>query len=241
MVINSSEKRRYAMLDTLLEAEQADQMDEAGIREEVDTFMFEGYDTTSSGLMFCFFTIGSHQDVQHKIHAEICEIVDSHCGGDRTALGIHHYSRMQYMDQVIKETFRLYPPVPYISRNLSAPVDVGDVTLPADTQVHLMIYNLHRDPAQFDDPERFDPDRFEPERAERRHPFAYVPFSAGTRNCIGQKYALLEIKVLLTQLLLTYRLETVTQLAELALRMDMVLRTEKPIRVRFLTREIGTG
>lgn len=80
---------------------------------------------------------------------------------------------------------RLYPPVPYISRQIQESVDLGHVVLPAGTQIHIFIYNLHRDAEQFPEPNKFDADRFLPENAETRHPFAYIPFSAGPRNCIG--------------------------------------------------------
>lgn len=228
------------MLDTLLEAEAEGQIDTAGVQEEVDTFMFEGHDTTSAALTFCLFTLGTYLQHQDKCHAEIADICNEY-DDDCSRLSIHDYSRMLYLDLVIKETFRLFPPVPYISRQLNQPVDLGHVTLPAETQVHIFIYNVHRDPEQFPDPERFDPDRFRPELASERHPFAYIPFSAGTRNCIGQKFAMLEIKCLLTRLLLEYRLETLTKLEDMDFVSDLVLRTVQPIRVRFVRRNRRDG
>lgn len=110
------------------------------------------------------------------------------------------------------------------------------MVLPVDTQIHVFIYNLHRDPAQFPDPERFDADRFLPEVSDARHPFAYIPFSAGSRNCIGQKFAMLEIKSLITSILAEYRLEAITKVEDVVLISDLVLRAQDPIRIRCVKR-----
>lgn len=265
------------MLDTLLEAEvNGGQIDERGIQEEVDTFMFEGYDTTSAGLLFSIFMIATHQREQQGIYEEINAIVGKNAiflllvnlylqlptnniaerGSD---LGIHDYSEMKLLDRVIKETMRLYPPVPYISRQLMESVDIGNgVVLPRGTQVHVAIMNVHRDPEQFPDPNTFDSDRFLPVNSEHRHPFSYIPFSAGPRNCIGifenatnrfeqffnsniyiftgQKFALLEMKTLIVSILRKFQLIAVTKLEDVVLVSELVLRTKDPIRIRFVKR-----
>lgn len=94
---------------------------------------------------------------------------------------------MQYLERFIKETLRLYPPVPFMGRELRESLRIGDVELPIGTQIHVHIFDLHRDPDQFHEPEKFDPDRFLPEQKDIRHPYAYIAFSAGPRNCIGKK------------------------------------------------------
>lgn len=84
--------------------------------------------------------------------------------------------------------YRLYQSVPIISRRLGEDLVIDGKTIPAGTNVILCKFLLHRDPTIYLNPETFDPDRFLPENSEKRNPFAYVPFSAGPRNCIGQKY-----------------------------------------------------
>lgn len=226
-------RRRYAMLDTLLAAEAKGQIDEEGIREEVDTFTFEGHDTTSAALTFILFLLASHEDVQQRVYEEIHGI----CAANAfEPLEISHYNSMAYTDRVIKECLRLYPPVSFISRESSEEFELHGHKIPPKTLVHMHIYDIHRDEKYFPDPERFDPDRFLPENTKDRHPYAFIPFSAGLRNCIGQKFAMLEIKSVLEHLLLAFRMEAVTRREDIVFVSDLVLRSKHPIEVRFLPR-----
>lgn len=175
-------KQRYAMLDTLLAAEAKGLIDEEGIREEVDTFTFEGHDTTSTALTFILFLLASHEDVQQKVYEEISHICAQN---ENKPLEIPHYNSMAYTDRVIKECLRLYPPVSFISRESSEEFELYNHKIPAKTLVHLHIFDIHRDPKYYPDPEKFDPDRFLPENCEKRHPFAFIPFSAGKRVLIS--------------------------------------------------------
>ncbi|EAA11717.4 AGAP006049-PA [Anopheles gambiae str. PEST] len=222
-------KQRYAMLDTLLAAEAKQQIDEEGIREEVDTFMFEGHDTTAAAIMFTLILLAIEQDVQERCYGELQEVLDRSSSDPRS---VQDYQNLPYLDRVIKESLRLYPPVAFISRTTSGELVVDGTTFPHNTMSHIHIYDLHRDPVQFPDPERFDPDRFLPEVAEKRNPYAYVPFSAGPRNCIGQKFAQLEMKTVLVAVLERFRLKPVTRREEIVFMADLVLRAKTPLKVR---------
>lgn len=103
---------------------------------------------------------------------------------DRPAT-IKDLSEMKYLERVLKETMRIYPPVPIIGRISSEDVEVGGYLIPKNTFISIVIIMVMRDPAHFPNPAKFDPDRFLPEVANKRHPYAYIPFSAGPRNCIG--------------------------------------------------------
>lgn len=234
-------------------AESRGEIDAEGIREEVDTFMFEGHDTTATGLVFIFFLLGQHKEVQQRVYEEIKSLVEETEDRD---LVTADFNRLTYTDRVIKECLRLYPPVPLISRDLTEDFQLSSGQLiPKGTQVNVHIYDMHRDPDQFPNPESFDPDRFLPEESAKRHPFAYVPFSAGKiasilrqwtyftyaisgmRNCIGQKYAMLEMKSCLLDVLINYQIEPVTKPEEIVFYLDLVLRTKNPVKVQFLKRK----
>jgi cytochrome P450 family 4 len=112
----------------------------------------------------------------------------------------------------------------------------GKYNLPAGCSVIIHIYSIHRNPDHFANPEKFDPDNFLPERVAERHPYAYIPFSAGPRNCIGQKFALLEEKTVLSYILRHYRLRSHDTRENVTLLRELVLRPEKGIRLSIVPR-----
>lgn len=145
---------------------------------------------------------------------------------------------LKFMDRCIKETLRIYPSVHYISRQLGEALTVSSgYRLRKGTTVHLHIYDTHHSPQVYPDPEKFDPDRFLPENVQNRHPFAYLPFSAGPRNCIGQKFAMLELKAVLCGILGSFVLEPVDTPESIVLVIDLILRTKDDVKVKFVKRE----
>ncbi|KAK7869160.1 hypothetical protein R5R35_006617 [Gryllus longicercus] len=197
------QKKRLAFLDMLLQYnEDGGNLTLEDIREEVDTFMFEGHDTTSSGLSFCLWSLAESPDCQEKAYEELFEIFgDSDRDTTTEDLG-----KMKYLECVIKESLRLYPSVPFFLRELNEDVKIEGINIVAGTTVGLSPAIMHKNPKYFPNPEKFDPERFTAENVRGRHPYAYVPFSAGPRNCIGQKFAMMEIKVLISKVLRNYKL-----------------------------------
>uniref|UniRef100_A0A8C3W5Q7 Cytochrome P450 family 4 subfamily B member 1 n=1 Tax=Catagonus wagneri TaxID=51154 RepID=A0A8C3W5Q7_9CETA len=195
-------RRHLDFLDILLGAQDKDgvKLSDADLRAEVDTFMFEGHDTTTSGISWFLYCMALNPEHQRRCREEVLEVL-----GDRNSIQVDDLGKMTYLTMCIKESFRLYPPVPQVYRQLSKPVSFVDGrSLPAGSLISLHIYGLHRNSAVWPDPEVFDPLRFSSENVCRRHPFAFMPFSAGPRNCIGQQFAMNEMKVVTALSLLRF-------------------------------------
>lgn len=220
--------KKKAFLDLLLDAnENKNILTDQDIREEVDTFMFEGHDTTAAGISWTLYMLGSYPSIQEKVFDELESIFD---GTDRPAT-LSDLNEMKYLERVIKESMRIFTPVPNIGRILSEDVQLDEYVIPKGTSVSIQIYYMHRDPRFFPEPEKFDPDRFLPENLEGRNPFAYIPFSAGPRNCIGQKFAMYEEKAVLSSIIRNFKVKSVEKRENLFLMRELILKSFNGMRV----------
>ncbi|RZC32091.1 cytochrome P450 CYP4BN11, partial [Asbolus verrucosus] len=200
--LKSDEKKKKAFLDHLLEANVGGQsltIDE--IRQEVDTFMFAGHDTTASAISFTLFCLANHPEIQDKVMAEQNEIFEHNC--DRE-VNLRDLKNMKYLELVIKESLRLYPSVPFYAREIDEDIPYQGSILPKGLTITLFVYGIHRNPKFFPEPETFNPIRFE--SVDGRTPFSFLPFSAGSRNCIGQKFAMAEMKSVVSKVVRTFEL-----------------------------------
>ncbi|XP_041485744.1 cytochrome P450 4V2-like [Lytechinus variegatus] len=231
---NDGPKKRIAFLDLLLKMQQDDpSFTKSDIREEVDTFMFEGHDTTAALASWALFLIGHHTKVQKKLHQE----VDSVFGDSDRAVTADDLQKLPYLSCALKESLRIFPSVPIIGRDLEEDCTIDGKTVPKGTLLIIAIGSLHRDPTQFPDPLVFDPDRFLPEVSSKRHPFSYVPFSAGPRNCIGQRFALMEEKVLVANILRRFSLESTQSLKDTMPIAELILRPSEGIILKITHRK----
>ncbi|KFB49529.1 AGAP009246-PA-like protein [Anopheles sinensis] len=220
-------KKRLAFLDLLLEGNQASKLlTDEDVREEVDTFMFEGHDTTTAGISWVLFLLALHPEIQDRVYEEIESIFPD--GSDRPAT-MQDLNEMKLLERCIKESLRLYPSVSFFGRTLSDDVQLAGFHVPAKTIIGIHAYHVHRDERFYPDAERFDPDRFLPENTENRHPYAYIPFSAGPRNCIGQKFALLEEKSIVSGVLRRFRLRSARTREEQTIMHELITRPKDGI------------
>ncbi|KAJ8340861.1 hypothetical protein SKAU_G00331520, partial [Synaphobranchus kaupii] len=198
-------RRNLDFLDILLCArdEQQQGLSDEAIRAEVDTFMFEGHDTTASGVSWILYSLACNPEHQQRARNEVLQMLQG-----KDTLEWEDLSKIPYTTMCIKESLRLYPPVPGTSRKLTKPMTFFDGrSVPEGCLVGTSVYGIHRNSTVWENPEVFDPLRFLPENSAKRSPHAFVPFSAGPRNCIGQQFAMNEMKVAIALTLQRFQLE----------------------------------
>ncbi|XP_059477869.1 cytochrome P450 4c3 [Neocloeon triangulifer] len=229
---SSKAKYRVALLDLLLEM-QKDGLTNEDIREEANTFMFAGHDTSATAVSWCLYVLGKHPDVQDKIVEEVLRVKSESADG---TLDFPMTQKLHYLDCCIREVMRLYPVAPLIARDLHSPLQVGNHLLPAGVTVLMNLYLLHRDPRYFPEPDKFKPERFMGAENTTKHPFAYIPFSAGSRNCIGQRFAMMQLKIIMSEVLCNYIVHSPVPESDLNLLGELVLVNKEGIQILLTTR-----
>jgi len=162
-------------------------MSEREIIDEILTLVVAGHETTSSALNWTWWLLAQHPEVERRLHEEQDRV------GDLGLANFADLDRLPFTRQVLHESMRLYPPGWLLTRRSIGPDRLGGHPVPPGTDVFLSPYFVHRHPQFWDNPQGFDPDRFDPGRAEGRHKFAYIPFAAGPRHCIGENFSLYEM------------------------------------------------
>ncbi|KAK4886657.1 hypothetical protein RN001_002928 [Aquatica leii] len=220
------EKKRLAFLDLMIEASQNGVViTSEEIKEQVDTIMFEGHDTTAAGSSFFLSLMASHPEIQERVIQEMDEIFGD---SDRPAT-FADTLEMKYLERCLLETLRIFPPVPIIARQLRHNVKLasGDYMLPAGCTVIVATIRVHRRPDLYANPEQFNPDNFLPERTANRHYYGFIPFSAGPRSCVGRKYAMLKLKILLSTIMRNFRIRSDLTEKDFKLQSDIILKREE--------------
>ncbi|CAK9797731.1 Probable cytochrome P450 6a20 [Anthophora plagiata] len=155
-------------------------------------FYLAGYETSSTTATFCLYELAKNQDVQNKLREEIRKVIKEH--GGLTYAALHD---MNYLQKVISETLRKYPPVIILNRICTKEVQLKetDLHIPVGTPIIIPIIGLHGDAEIYPEPEKFDPERFSEENVKTRHSYAYLPFGEGPRICIGLRFGMTQTKV----------------------------------------------
>jgi enediyne biosynthesis protein E7 len=218
-----------AMLMNARDKESGAPMGERELIDEVMTLIVAGHETTASGLNWTWYLLSQHPQVEARLHAEVdaAAHLPSPSLSEVEALGCTR--------RVIDEALRLYPPGWLLSRRTIEADVLGGYPVAAGTNVLLPLYLLHRHPHFWQNPEAFDPERFAPEHEAKRPRFAYMPFAAGPRHCIGETFALYEMLVHLYKVARRYRLRYVPD-KPLELDAQINLRTRYPLHMRLEAR-----
>lgn len=190
------------VLDLMLavtDPETGERMDKENIRNNLILFLLVGHDSTSSLLTSVLYLLTQHPEVEEKLRTEVLQVMGS------SQPTYDNIKRLTYMNQVLRESLRLYPPAGGIVKTCIKDTTLGPYTIKAGTRVAIMIKNLHHNPAVWgDDHDEFNPDRFASSDAPKRHSYAWIPFSSGPRACLGMQFSMIEARVVLAKLIQTY-------------------------------------
>ncbi|WP_277555515.1 cytochrome P450 [Halobaculum limi] len=217
------------VVSALLTAEDddGDRMAAEQVRDEVKTLLLAGHETTALALTFTLHLLAHNPEVEETLLAELeAELGDDDAGFDTVR-------DLEYLDKVVTESMRLLPPVHGILREPTEDVTIGGYRVPEGTPLSISQWTVHRDPAHYDDPLTFRPERWTDEFEADLHPLAYFPFSSGPRRCVGDRFALLEAKLVLATLLRRYSFEAVDPVdLESHLEASITTRPTVPVQMR---------
>ncbi|CAJ1053982.1 cytochrome P450 3A27-like isoform X2 [Xyrichtys novacula] len=234
----NSQKNSGDMLQSLMDTQanvngkESKSLTDHEIVSQVATFVFAGNETSASTLVFLAYSLARNPEVMKRLQEEIDATFP-----DKGPVQCEALMQMEYLDCVINESLRLYPPAARLERVAKETVKVNGITIPKDLVVMVPVYALHRDPEFWPEPEEFRPDRFSKENKPNIKPYSYLPFGAGPRNCIGMRFALLMVKLALVEVLQDYSF-LVCDETEIPLEMDPQGLTGplKPIKLRVVSR-----
>ncbi|HEY8613044.1 MAG TPA: cytochrome P450 [Roseomonas sp.] len=200
--LGSEHEDLIALLLAARDPETGQAMDDRDIADNLLTFISAGHETTALALTWAFYLLAKHPPEEERLLAEIAGVTG---GGP---LEPAHVAALPRTRQAIQEVLRLYPPAPISARKAIREVEIGGYRVAPGTHVNIPVYATHRLAWIWPDPDRFDPDRFDPAAVKARHRYAWVPFGAGPRICIGLGFALDEATAILATLLPALRLRS---------------------------------
>ncbi|XP_074539668.1 cytochrome P450 3A30-like [Halichoeres trimaculatus] len=234
----ASQKTANDMLQNLIDTQSDDKskenksMSDHEIISQVTMFVFAGYETSATTLCFLAYTLAKNPEVMKRLQQEIDATFP-----DKGPVQYEALMQMEYLDCVVNECLRLYPPAARLERVAKETVMVNGVTIPKNMLVMVPVYALHRDPEFWPEPEEFRPDRFSKDNKQNIQPYTYLPFGAGPRNCIGMRMALMMVKLALVEVLQIYSFSVCDE-TEIPLKMsgEGLLGPLNPIRLKVVTR-----
>ncbi|MGH8219463.1 MAG: cytochrome P450 [Steroidobacteraceae bacterium] len=214
-----------AMLMSARDKETGEAMPDRQLIDELMTLVVAGHETTASGLNWTWYLLSQHPDADARLHREVSS------APEMAAPSLAQMESLPYTQQVVNEALRLYPPGWLLSRRSLGADVLSGCPIPGGADVLLCLYLLHRHPRYWKHPDAFEPERFAPEHEADRPRFAYMPFAAGPRHCIGETFALYEMLMHLYKVARRYRLTRATD-EPISLEAQINLRTRKPLYMR---------
>ncbi|CAH1380099.1 unnamed protein product [Tenebrio molitor] len=180
-------------------------LNENDVSAELQNMIVAGTETSTYALCFTILILAMYPEVQKNVQKEL----DSLFGESDRDPTLEDVNNMEYLERVVKESLRFFPPIPFVMRFIDETIEIDSQVFPVRSNVIIPMMKIHMRPDVWPDPSRFDPDRFLPEEVEKRHRCAYMPFSHGSRNCPGWKIGITGMKINLSSLLRVYTVKPV--------------------------------
>ena len=223
--------KRFAFLDLLLDRHiNENSLSIEELFDEVNSLMFAANDSITANICFTLYLLGSYPDVQKKVSLELESIFGEQSNRDITS---DDMKKMHYLECVIKESLRMYPPGASILRELVEDIKIGDYLIPKGETVWINIEALHYDPQVFPEPNLFKPERFEDYSTSNAIPFSYIPFSGGPRSCIGKRFVMTSAKLVLSKIMLKFELRSIDKLTPV---FESVYHPKSPLKIKFISK-----
>ena len=232
---HNRQRKREPFIDTLISEHlsRPEQFTYLDVRDEAANFMGAGHHTTGWCVTWTTYLLGLHPEIQQRLQQEVDSLFEDRDPSQDLTIN-ELKSKLPYTEAVVKESLRLYPPIPMFGRLTDREVSIAGHRIPAGVTLMVNVLAMHRDPKHWQQPEKFIPERFlgQPDM----HPFSFIPFSAGPRNCIGQKLAMLEAKALVAEIFRNFKITSLDQRYELSPSLSVTLLNDSPIRIRLESR-----
>ncbi|XP_026027337.1 cytochrome P450 3A40 isoform X3 [Astatotilapia calliptera] len=234
----SKQKTRVDFLQLMIDSQQNnDSKQDKGLTDheilsQAMTFLFAGYETTSSSLTFLSYNLATNPQVMKKLQEEVDATFPN-----KAPIQYQELMQMEYLDCVINESLRLFPIASRLERVAKASVEINGFVIPKGMVVMVPTWPMHRDPEIWPEPEKFKPERFSKENKETIDPYSYMPFGAGPRNCIGMRFALVVMKLAIVEILQRYSF-SVCKETEIPIELDIqgLLQPKRPIKLKLVPR-----
>ncbi|XP_069342595.1 cytochrome P450 3A8-like isoform X1 [Eulemur rufifrons] len=237
--LQDKQKHRVDFLQLMIDSQNSKETESHKVLSDMEliaqsiTFMFAGYETTSSVLSFIMYELATHPDVQKKLQEEIDATLPNKTPATYDAL-----VQMEYLDMVVNETLRLFPIGGRLQRVCKKDVEIKGLFIPKGVVVMVPTHILHWDPKYWPEPKEFRPERFSKKNKDNIDPYLYLPFGAGPRNCIGMRFALMSMKLALVKILQNFSFKPCEETqVPMKLNTKRFLQPEKPIVLKVELRD----